>query len=1043
MKFNLLVKSKSKAFIMTLLLVISFGFAQAQTITVKGNVTGDGLPLAGASVIVKGTSKGAVTDFDGNYEVTTNAGSILQFTYLGYISKEVKVGTQATINVVMEEDRAALEEVVVVGYGTQKRKEITGAVGQIKNEDLVLSATADLGTALQGQIAGVNVTASDGAPGSESNIVIRGVSSILAQSTPLYVVDGIPFNEDPKLSMNEIETIDVLKDAASAAIYGTRGAGGVILITTKKGKVGVMKMNIDTYYGIQAITSGVPLLETEDFLYIQHLRGAALNGTTFGNTWTPIVQGPHQLTNNTNLTDIIENNFAPIQNHSIGISGGKEGLTYSVNATLFDQEGSIINSGYNRFNVRANTQYKKGKWNVNTGLGFSVEEHQFAPWQFLLDAYRYNPYSQMLDPSVETIQHPGPDNNDASFLSNNLRKFKQSDNRDTEAFNANITANYDITDDLTYTIRGGLSYNNNTRIIINPLFRTFDEDGEEIPQSQRSGVRNESGRSKRSTIENILNYKKSFGSHNIQLTAAYSVEKFESSWFFAEKNDLFSNDITVLNGATALVPIVGSGNNWTQDVSRGTLGLLGRLQYNYKGKYLLSASARRDGSSRFSDTYRYNTFPSLSLGWNVSDENFWKPIKKTVSSLKLRASHGTVGNDNFLDYSNQAVIVLNRNYVFGSEEADRMVMGAIQEDYANKNIKWETSVSDNIGFDLGFFRNKLNVSADFYNTEKEDLLLGVLLPPTVGTGTNGTVVLNVGNMVNRGMEWTVNYRHSGKFSWNAGATFTKNENEVTKMSGSNKIQYLDNSQVVQGVPNEDLVSVIAEGYEAGSFFLIKTDGIIKTQEELDAYNPLVGGNANLGDLRYVDAITVDTNNDGIPDAGDGVINLNDRQYAGSGTPEFEMGFNFGADYKDFDFSMQWYASFGAEVMNGSKAYSYKAGTHQDLLYQWSPQNPTSDYPTNRGRDHENYRGYTDFWLEDGTFARLRNIQVGYSLPKDVLEKNGISKIRIYLSAQNPITITNYTGFDPEVGNNSLASRGLDRGNYPISSSWRVGVQFAF
>ncbi|KAA5823723.1 TonB-dependent receptor [Algibacter amylolyticus] len=1044
MKCNLLVGSRHKTLLTILFFVISLSLVQAQTTTVTGNVTGEGQALPGVSILVKGTATGTVTDFDGNFEIKTDSKSVLIFTYIGYLAEEVPVNGKSTMNVIMQPDVAALDEVVVVGYGTQKRKEVTGAVGQVKNEALVLSATADLGTALQGQVAGVNVQASDGAPGSESNITIRGISSILGSSSPLYVVDGIPFNGDPKLSMNEIETIDVLKDAASAAIYGTRGAGGVILITTKKGKEGIMKMNFDTYYGIQMITSGVPLLETEDFLYVKHLSGAVLNGTTFGNTWTPIVQGPHQLTNNTNLTDIIENDFAPIQNHSVGISGGKEGLTYSVNATIFDQEGTIINSGYNRFNVRANTQYKKGKWSVNTGMGFGIEQHEFAPWQFLLDAYRYNPYSQMLDPDVETIQHPGPDNVDAQNLSNNLVKFKQRDNRNTENFNANITANYKIDKNLTYTIRGGLSYNNNTRIKINPLFKTYDEDGELIPSNNRSGVRNESGRSQRSTIENILNYKRRFGRHNIQVTAAYSAEKYENAWFFAEKKDLVNNDITVLNGALN-DPVVGSGTNFSQNVSRGTLGLLGRIQYNYKGKYLVSASARRDGSSRFSKKYRYNTFPSLSVGWNVSDENFWKFLKPTVSLFKLRASHGTVGNDNFLDYSNAAVIVNNRDYIFGPEEDDRLVQGAIQEAFANENIKWETSVSDNIGFDLGFFSNKLNVSADFYNTKKEDLLLGVILPPSVGVGTgnNSNVILNVGDMVNKGMEWTVNYKQAGTFSWNAGLTFTKNVNEITKMSGSNKIQYLDNSEVVQGVPNEDLVSVLAEGYEAGSFFLIKTDGIIDTQEKLDAYNPLVGGNANLGDLRYVDALTVDTDGDGVPDAGDGIIDLNDRQYAGSGSPEFEMGFNFGANYKDFDISMQWYASFGAEVMNGSKAYSYKAGTHRDLLYQWSPQNTTSAIPTNRGRDHENFRGYTDFWLEDGTFARLRNIAIGYSLPKDMLEKNGISKVRLYVSAQNPITITKYTGFDPEVGNNSLATRGLDRGNYPISSSFRFGVQLAF
>jgi len=1042
MKFNLLVERKSKAFITALLFALSFGFAQAQSITVSGTVTSDGQPLPGASVIVKGTTNGAVTDFDGNYEINTEIGRTLEINYLGYISKSIKV-TGKIVNVVLEEDLTSLDEVVVVGYGTQKKKEVTGAVGQIKNEALVQSATADLGTALQGQIAGVNVTASDGAPGSESNIVIRGISSILGSSSPLYVVDGIPFVGDPKLSMNEIETIDVLKDAASAAIYGTRGAGGVILITTKKGKIGVMKINAETYYGVQTITSGVPLMEIEDFLYVRHLRGATLNGTTFGNTFTPIVNGPHQLTNNTNLTDIIENDFAALQNHNIGISGGKEGLTYSVNATVFNQEGTIINSDYDRFNLRANTQYKKGKWSINTGIGFGVEQRGSAPWQFLLDAYKYNPYSQLLDPSLETVQHPGPPtDNDADNLSNNLRKFKQTDNDNIDNFNANITANYNINDYLTYTLRGGLSYKNNTRIVINPLFQAFDEDGNEIVQRQRSGVRNESGRSKSSTIENILNYKRSFGDHNIQLTGAYAAERFENAWFFAERKDIVSNDVQVLNGAIN-DPVVGSGTRFRQNVSRGTIGILARLQYNYKGKYLLSASARRDGSSRFAEQFRYATFPSLSLGWNVSDEDFWEPIKTTVSSFKIRASHGTVGNDNFLDYSNAAVIVLNRNYIFGSEESDRLIRGAIQTEYANKNIKWETSVSQNIGFEMGFFKNKLNISADFYNTEKEDLLLGVLLPPSVGTGTDGTVILNVGDMVNKGMEWTVNYRQAGAFSWDAGLTFTKNVNEVTKMSGSNKLQFLNNSEVVQGLNNEDKVTAIAEGFEVGAYFLHETDGIIKNQEELDAYNPLVGNTANLGDLRYVDQLTIDTDGDGIPDQGNGVIDANDRKYAGSGTPDFEMGFNFNAAYKNFDFSMQWYASFGAEIMNGSKAYAYKVNTHRDLLYQWTPQNPTSNLPTNRAANHPNYRGFTDFWLEDGTFARLRNVAIGYSLPKDMLEKNGISNIRLYVSAQNPLTITNYTGFDPEVGGNGLATKGLDRGNYPISSTWRMGVQFTF
>lgn len=1034
-------KLQLKSCFIALICFLSMNVIQAQTVTITGTVTGDGEPLAGASIIVKGTSRGAVTDFDGNYQLKSKSGEILQISYLGYLSQEITVGDQTTIDIVLEEDRASLEEVVVVGYGTQKKKEVTGAVGQIKNEELALSATADLGTALQGQIAGVNVTAQDGSPGAESTILIRGVNSIAANNAPLYVVDGIPQASDPKLSISEIETIDVLKDAASTAIYGVRGSGGVILITTKQGKVGVMKMTFDSYYGLQYITSGLPLIDTNEWLYVRHLNAAALNGTTWGNTWTPIVQGPHQLANNTNLTEVVENDTAPIQSHNISVSGGKQGLTYNVNGSFFGQEGMLRSSSYNRFNVRANTRYNKGKWTVNTGLGFRIEERERPPFQQLLQAYKYNPYSQQIDPDVTEVFHPGPDNNDGQNLSNNIIRFLHTDNDNVEQFNANITARYDFNKNFSYTARGGINYTNNTRVIVDPLFKAYDEDGELIPPNTRSGIRNESGRRYKSTFENIFNYKKSFGNHNVTLTAVYSAEKFEASSFFAQKKDLVSNEILELDGALNDAD-AGNGSVWNNN-TQSLASFLGRVQYNYKGRYLLSALMRRDGSSQFGASNRYETFPSISLGWNVSDEGFWRGLKRTISSLKLRASHGTVGSDRFQPYSYAASIKVDEDYVFGSEGSDRLVKGAIQTAYANPNIQWETTISRNIGFDMGLFKNKLTLSAEFYDTEKENLLLPVLLPPTVGTGTNGTVVLNVGNMTNRGMEWTANYKHKGKFSWNAGATFTKNTNEITKMSGSNKIQYLDNSEVVQGVPNEDLVSVIAEGYEAGAFFLIKTDGIIKTQEELDAYNPLVGGNANLGDLRYVDANTVDTDGDGIADAGDGTINNDDRQYAGSGTPDWEAGFNFGANYKNFDFSMQWYASVGAEVMNGSKAFAYKSGTHKDLIYQWSPQNANSDIPTNRGRDHENFRGYTDFWLEDGTFARLRNVAIGYSIPKDVLEKHGFSKVRLYISAQNPLTITDYTGFDPEVGNNSIASKGLDRGSYPISSSFRLGVQFAF
>ncbi|TXE10136.1 TonB-dependent receptor [Seonamhaeicola algicola] len=1033
-----------KAFLIACICTIGISTAQAQTLTINGQITDNaGEPLVGATVIVVGTSTGAVTDFDGNYSIKAATGSKLNISYLGYVDEVVTVGTSTTINIKLNEDTAALDEVVVVGYGTQKRKEITGAVGQVKNEDLVLNATADLGTALQGSVAGVNVTASSGQPGAESNVLIRGIGSINGVNTPLYVVDGIPFDGDPKLSIDEIETVDVLKDAASTAVYGTRGANGVILITTKKGKEGIMKMNIHTWYGLQSITSGLPLMELEDHLYATHLRSNALNGTNFGNTWTPIVQGTHQLTNNSDLTDIIQQDSAPIQNHNLSISGGKDGLAYNINASFFKQDGMLINSGYERFNVRANTQYRKGNWNISTGMGFRVEERDREPWQLLLMAYKYNPYSQQLDPDATEIENPGSTtNNDAINLSQNQQRLIQTDRDNVDSFDANMTAKYNFNDNLTYTARVGFNISNSTRRVINPLFVQTNEDGEIVPPQVLSGIRETYSRRTKQTFENFLNYKKSFGNHNFNWTGLFSAETSFARSTFADRREFVSNEVQELGAALGTSDVGNNGGRWNNRTIN-LMGMMTRLQYNFKGKYLLSGAVRRDGSSQFSEDFRWGNFFSTSVGWNVSDEAFWQPLKRVATSLKLRAGYGEVGNEGFEPYSNQATIQIERDAILGPEEADALLAGAIQERYANDKVKWETSISKNAGFELGLFKNKLNISADFYKENKRDLLLPLLLPPTTAGATNSTVIINIGDMENKGMEWSANYKHKGKLSWNVGLTYTKNENIVTRMSGGNDILYLGGSQVVQGVPNEDLVSAVALGYPAASFFLIKTDGIIDSQEELDEYNSLVGGNANLGDLKYVDAPTVDTNNDGIPDAGDGVINLDDRQFAGGGLPEFEMGLNFGANYKNFDFSMQWYGAFGGEVMNGSKAFAYKSGRHQDLVHQWSPQNTNSLIPTDRGRDHENYRGYTDYWLEDASFARLRNVAIGYTIPKDAIEKHGISNIRIYLSAQNAITITDYTGFDPEVGNNGFSTRGLDRGSYPVSSSFRLGVQFAF
>ena len=1042
MKFNLLVNWKLKAYFLTCVLILGFGTIQAQT--VKGTVTGEGDALPGVTVLVKGTANGTVTDFDGNYEIKANATDVLMFSYIGFSAKEVSVKGKTLINVVLTSDVAALDEVVVVGYGSQKKTEVTGAVVQVTSEELNKTATSDLSSALQGQIAGVTVVASDGSPGSEANIMIRGLTSINGANKPLYVVDGVPYDGDPRLSVAEVETIDVLKDAASAAVYGTRGAAGVILITTKKGKEGTMKISADGYYGTQMITSGTPIMNREDRMYAEFLKSWAQNGRVFGNTWTTVEQNPATLTNDTNLVDTVLNDFAPIQNYGLSVSGGQNGLTYNVVGNFFDQEGVVINSAYERFNIRANSQFKHKKWLVNTGISFRVEDKDIAPWGILKDALKYSALQQELNPDATEVIDGGTGSGAAnlSYLQN---KLIQSDNLKNQYFDGNIAITYKILPTLKFTTRLSAGWDNGTRVTINPLFIAYDDDGLPI-QGQQSKIYNQSTTTEKSAWENILNWKQSFGDHNLDVVATYSSEKYSFTSFFASKFDINNNAITVINGATG-TPNAGSGTGqWGQDRTNTLIGMLGRVQYNYKGKYLASASVRRDGSSRFKKQH-WGTFPSFSAGWNMHQENFYEPIKNVVNTFKLRGSYGTTGNQGIADYAFASTIVLENDYVLGAGDDTNLVLGATQQAYANSNVKWETSVSTNLGLDLSFLKNSLTFSGDIYKTNKEDMLFSVYLPPTVGAGegNDAAVVLNVGDMVNTGIELAANYRHSGKVNWSAGLNWSKNDNEITKMSGTNKIIYFDDS-TISGTDNDrDAISVLAEGYEGGAFMLIKTDGVIKTEEELADYKAqFPNTTARLGDLRLVDALTVDTDNDGIADAGDGIIDINDRQYSGSGTPDWEMGFNGSVNYANFDLSAQVYAAIGGEIMNGSKAYAYQVGNHQDIVHEWTPQNTNSNIPVFRGSTtDDNVRGRNDYWLEDGTYVRLRNITLGYSFPNAILEKLTLAKLRLYVAGQNLITITDYTGFDPEVGNNGLSTRGIDKGTYPVSSQVRVGLEIQF
>lgn len=1019
----------------TLLLLFSATFSLSQAAVVSGTITSakDGTPIIGATVVVEGTSIGAATDYNGAFTIPNapDSGNFV-VSYLGYQNATQPIVDGKSYTIKMAEDNKVIDEVVVVGYGTMRKKEVTGAVSRVDSESLTRISTSDLGTMLQGQIAGVSVQASSGEPGAASNVQIRGVSSISGSNDPLYVVDGVPQTSDPGLSANEIESVDVLKDAASAAIYGTRGAAGVILITTKKGKSGKMKVSFNGYYGVQKITSDMEMMDVNDYIYVSILKDQLTNGTTYDQAWTTLKTYNNNFFNNSNLYDVIINDYAPIQNYSVSASGGSEKITYSVMANYFSQEGVIINSNYERYNLRATLGIKEKKWTFNANLAIKNEDQQTPGYGLMSQSYSALPTSPQIDPEADYSQGSGS-TSEVSSMSYVMARIKELNYATTNTYTANLMLGYDIMKGLNVSTRLGLLHANKQSKSINPLFEVYDSEGELVENSYtQSGIEQTSATNTNTTWETMLNWEKSFGKHEVKATGVFSLENYQYEYWLGSVKDLVNNEVPSLNLGTSDMLVSGGGNNqYTQDRSTSLIGMLARVQYNYDSKYMVSGSIRRDGSSRFAKENRWGVFPSLSAGWNISEEDFWKPVTKYISRAKLRASYGTTGNQNFADYSYQSIITQNFDYAYGSSGNEALVSGAAQSSFSNMNVKWETTVQTNVGVDLAFFRNSLTLSADVYRSEKNNMLFPLSIPPTNGTGSSDTMTLNVGDMRNQGIELATSYRnHIKKLWYNVNFTFSTNDNEITDMGGNSSMYYFSDGQPVTSDYSSDKVTAVKVGYEAGAFFVMPTDGVVNTATELAEYQK-VKSDAQLGDLIYVDS-----NNDGVIDSSDAV-------YGGSGTPKFELGLNYSLNYKGFDLYMNWYSSLGNEIINGSKIYSMQSMTHPDLVYQWSENNPMSNIPAYRGASHDNYRSYADIWVQDGSFIRLKNISFGYSLPKKALSKMRLAKMRFYVAADNILTFTKYDGYDPEVGSNGLSRRGLDFGTYPIAAQLRGGVQIDF
>ncbi|WP_452228486.1 MULTISPECIES: SusC/RagA family TonB-linked outer membrane protein [unclassified Lacinutrix] len=1002
----------------------------AQNTIISGNITSeeDGFPLPGVTILIKNTNKGEITDFDGNYTIEANKGDILIYSYLGLITQQITVNETAQINIILKPDENSLDEVVVVGYGTVKKKEITGALTQLKSDDLESIVTSDVGSALQGQVAGVNIVASE-LPGGDSEILIRGISTLAeGQNEPLYVVDGIIQDGNPRIPPTDIESLTVLKDAASTAIYGVRGGTGVILITTKQGKPGTLRVRTNASYAIQQRNSAVPLMNSVEQTYFDIVSAANVNNTTYDQVNLQLLQQPASFVNETDLNDLVFNDQAATQTYNINISGGTDDITYNVGLGLYDQGGLQINSAFNRFNMRANTVYSKNKLRIQSSLAFVTEDRDIPQGNLLSQAIVYRPTQNGLDINniVEELNQDGDDVNRLGWV---LESLRTTNNLKRNRISGAVTLNYELIDGLNLQTNLSLTKISDIGKIIRPYQVIYNNSG--LLQSEPENSYIDSRTIFRTNI---------FGN----IGATYEKELLEDQTvtftFFTELED---NSEEAFSARRAGVTFPGST---TLDLATGTqsvgsyedvekrFSLLGRIQYNYKDKYILSSGVRNDRSTNFGLEYNSGIFPNIALAWNVHEENFWENYKSAVNSFRVRASYGEIGNDRISPYNYIPSLVQNINYfgTNGDTGTETINLGTIQQDFANEILTWETTAEKNLGLDLGFLKNKITLTADYYYRKKVDMLFPILIPPSAGGGENASLILNVGNMVNAGLELGASYRAKlGNVNINMNGTFTTNKNEITKINGDTEFIENNTSVLVGRAPDQSRITRLAVGYPAASFFLYQTDGIIDTEEKLAAYQKIVS-NAKMGDTRFID-----NNNDG-------TIDDNDRAYSGSGLPEYELGYTFEARYKNFDFSMNWYAALGQEVMNGFDAWAYGFGRHKDQVYQWSPANPETSIPAyqNDIRRHPNYRGNSDLYLEDGSYVRLRQASLGYNIPKKRVEKWGLDYLRFYVRVQNPLTLTKYSGYNPEVGGGIL-SKGLDSNTGPISKMYMLGLNLNF
>lgn len=1005
-------------------MIFSLGvFAQENTVT--GRVTAeDGAPLPGVNIVQKGTSNGVVADFDGNYEIRLVSGTqTLVFSYIGFSSKEVAIAGQSVINVVLTEDAQNLDEVVVIGYGSQKKSDITGAVASVGSEELEKAVFNTVDQLLQGRSSGVLVTSASGEPGATASIRIRGNNSISGDNSPLYVVDGIPISGAPNFNPQEIENLEVLKDASATAIYGSRGANGVILITTKRGEAGDTSFDFYSNVSYSTIDTPYEVLSGRDYAEYRNEANAALgNALPFPNPERFEGQGFDW------FEEIVRTGIR--QEYGLNISGGGDNTRFFISGNLLDDEGVILGSKFKRGSVRANLDLDA--LNDKLNLKFSINGTQTQNLRSVTDNRAFpsggGPIFNALtsEPIVPSKDFSGFTGENQQFLNPFLEVTEQDDREVLTNLLGNLEATLKITNNLSYTFNGGLNFRLSTRDIFTPS----NVGSGILPNAVGSSGNN---RAYDYIVSNYLTFADDFGEdHQFSATLGAEYSEFNNYGTSLSVNDF---DIQLLGfdnlGVATGIPVVGS--NRSQSILQSGFA---RFNYSFKNKYLLTATLRADGSSRFAENEKWGYFPSAALGWRISEENFLKD-NETISNLKLRGSWGETGSQAIAPYQS-----LSRYGTTVYSIGNVPTLAFVPQSVANPNLKWETTEQTNVGLDLGLFNNRISLTADYFIKTTKDLLQSIQIPSQSGFG--GALV-NFGSIENKGVELNLDALifNAKDFKWNTSFNYTSFKTKILELGGAEEIFGPGFAINVFGNGH-----VYRPGQEFGQFFGLNAIGLIQ-ESDFDADGsptfPVFRNDTQLGHWKFEDV------------NGDSVITNEDRKIIGNPNPDFIFGWNNDFTYKNLTLNIFIQGSIGNDLYNPTRTTltsgffnneAYKNQTVEWYENRWTLQNPTNDirFPS----INSIAPAVANYMVEDGSYIRFRNISLRYDVP--LPDRIGITGLQIFATGTNLITITDYTGFDPEVSsldadtirpNSSGLAPGVDLGAYPRPKTFTFGVNLSF